>query len=95
MNLRTRPGTSLVVAAAREDGGGAGRARAAEGGAGVLEAGTGTRGSREGAGSLGVGPRVGLAGLALTDRGARPVRHREEAGRRGLRGACWEKECQH
>lgn len=95
LNLRTRPGTSLAVAAAR------GGTRAGPGERARLRAGLGSwkpglelAGAGEGAGSEGVGPQAGLAGLAMTGLGARPAPHREGAGRRRPRGAYWESKFQ-
>lgn len=76
LNLRTRPRTSLAVAAAR------GGTRAGRGERARLRAGLGSwksglelAGVVEGAGSQGVGPQGGLAGLALTGPGARRAPH--------------------
>lgn len=76
MNLRTRPRTSLAVAAAR-GGTGAGRGERARlrAGLGSWKTGLELAGVGEGAGSQGVGPQRGLAGLALTGPGARRAPH--------------------
>ncbi|CAD7671944.1 unnamed protein product [Nyctereutes procyonoides] len=82
LNLRTRPRTSLAVAAAR-GGTGAGRGERARLGAGPgsWKSGLELAGVGEGAGSQGVGPQGGPAGLAVTGPGARRAPHR--AGRAG------------
>lgn len=82
LNLRTRPRTSLAVAAAR-GGTGAGRGERARLGAepGSWKSGLELAGVGEGAGSQGVGPQGGPAALASTGPGARRAPHR--AGRAG------------
>lgn len=77
LNLRTRPRTSLAVAAAR-GGTGAGRGERARlwAGLGSWKSGLELAGVGEGARSQGVGPQGGLAGIALTGPGARRAPHR-------------------
>lgn len=77
LNLRTRPGISLAVAAAR-GGTRAGRRERARlwAGLGSWKSGLELAGVGEGARSQGVGPQGGLAGIALTGPGARRAPHR-------------------
>lgn len=88
LNLRTRPRTSLAVAAAR-GGTGAGRGERARlrAGLGSWKSGLELAGVGEGAGSQGVGPQGGLAGLALTGPGARRAPHRAGLAGKASSGA--------
>ncbi|XP_042829037.1 translation initiation factor IF-2-like [Panthera tigris] len=88
LNLRTRPRTSLAVAAAR------GGTRAWWGERARLRAGLGSwksglelAGVGEGAGDQGVGPQTGLSGPALTGPGARPAPHRAGPSGKASSGA--------
>lgn len=88
LNLRTRPRTSLAVAAAR------GGTRAWQGERARLRAGLGSwksglelAGVGEGAGSQGVGPQAPLAGLSVTGPGARGAPHRAGPAGKASSGA--------
>lgn len=76
----------------RGGGGGAGSARATEGGVGELEAGTGTRGSRRRSVEPGGRAAGGARGLRC-DRTRNAPKAAPRGGRSpGPRGACWESE---